>query len=379
MFTNVTYDDYFLHLTLNDGTELAVPMKSKTELVLSIENGEAVIAAGETIAIDYEIRNAGENARISASSDGYYAVQLKRTDAVSGTIFVKAPATYVDGFINIILDDGCGYTSLHIINFCERHISFAEGLEFNTAAEGGSVDIPILVNFDFSAVVDAEDADWLTIVTTKAEDRNETIRVNVAANEGAARTGHIRIFGSNSKEALQVISISQAAQGSEPVKAGSVILSFPDENKNNNKVSAYDKSWIAKSGDYSFEMFAFNNYNWNGWSYIKCGRKNNPSTATVKTIEPIAAIIEKVVLTVDKITDADKINFITLSVYSDSACEEPVVKNIEADKKEAGEITMTVPSDKVGAGLYYVITIDCAPAAGNGIVQISKISYIAAE
>ena len=379
LFTNVTYDDYFLHLTLNDGTELAVPMKSKTELVLSIENGEAVIAAGETIAIDYEIRNAGENARISASSDGYYAVQLKRTDAVSGTIFVKAPATYVDGFINIILDDGCGYTSLHIINFCERHISFAEGLEFNTAAEGGSVDIPILVNFDFSAVVDAEDADWLTIVTTKAEDRNETIRVNVAANEGAARTGHIRIFGSNSKEALQVISISQAAQGSEPVKAGSVILSFPDENKNNNKVSAYDKSWIAKSGDYSFEMFAFNNYNWNGWSYIKCGRKNNPSTATVKTIEPIAAIIEKVVLTVDKITDADKINFITLSVYSDSACEEPVVKNIEADKKEAGEITMTVPSDKVGAGLYYVITIDCAPAAGNGIVQISKISYIAAE
>lgn len=379
LFTNVTYDDYFLHLTLNDGTELAVPMKSKTELVLSIENGEAVIAAGETIAIDYEIRNAGENARISASSDGYYAVQLKRTDAVSGTIFVKAPATYVDGFINIILDDGCGYTSLHIINFCERHISFAEGLEFNTAAEGGSVDIPILVNFDFSAVVDAEDADWLTIVTTKAEDRNETIRVNVAANEGAARTGHIRIFGSNSKEALQVISISQAAQGSEPVKAGSVILSFPDENKNNNKVSAYDKSWIAKSGDYSFEMFAFNNYNWNGWSYIKCGRKNNPSTATVKTIEPIAAIIEKVVLTVDKITDADKINFITLSVYSDSACEEPIVENIEADKKEAGEITMAVPSDKVGAGLYYVITIDCAPAAGNGIVQISKISYIAAE
>ena len=80
-----------------------------------------------------------------------------------------------------------------------------------------------------------------------------------------------------------------------------------------------------------------------------------------------------------KFTDADKINFITLSVYSDSACEEPVVKNIEADKKEAGEITMTVPSDKVGAGLYYVITIDCAPAAGNGIVQISKISYIAAE
>ena len=382
LFTNVTYDDYFLHLTLNDGTELAVPMKSKTELVLSIENGEAVIAAGETIAIDYEIRNAGENARISASSDGYYAVQLKRTDAVSGTIFVKAPATYVDGFINIILDDGCGYTSLHIINFCERHISFAEGLEFNTAAEGGSVDIPILVNFDFSAVVDAEDADWLTIVTTKAEDRNETIRVNVAANEGAARTGHIRIFGSNSKEALQVISISQAAQGSEPVKAGSVILSFPDENKGNknNNCGAYNKDWTAKTGYYSFEMFGFNNNSWNNnWTYIKCGSKSSSYTATVKTIEPIAAKIEKVVLAVDKITDADKINSITLSVYSDSACEEPIVENIEADKKEAGEITMAVPSDKVGAGLYYRIAIDCAQAASNGIVQISKISYIAAE
>ena len=388
LFTNVTYDDYFLHLTLNDGTELAVHMKSKTELVLSIENGEAVIAAGETIAIDYEIRNAGENARISASSDGYYAVQLKRTDAVSGTIFVKAPATYVDGFINIILDDGCGYTSLHIINFCERHISFAEGLEFNTAAEGGSVDIPILVNFDFSAVVDAEDADWLTIVTTKAEDRNETIRVNVAANEGAARTGHIRIFGSNSKEALQVISISQAAQGSEPVKAGSVILSFPDENKDDNKVSAYNKSWTAKVGNNSFKMDGFNNNSWkDNWSFIRCGRKDQISTAKIETIDPIAAKIGKVALEVDSVTEA-YVNYIRLKVYSDAGFTiqlgtdidaDAIVENIEADKKEAGEITMAVPSDKVGAGLYYKIAIDCAQAASNGIVQISKISYIAAE
>ena len=379
LFTNVTYDDYFLHLTLNDGTELAVPMKSKTELVLSIENGEAVIAAGETIAIDYEIRNAGENARISASSDGYYAVQLKRTDAVSGTIFVKAPATYVDGFINIILDDGCGYTSLHIINFCERHISFAEGLEFNTAAEGGSVDIPILVNFDFSAVVDAEDADWLTIVTTKAEDRNETIRVNVAANEGAARTGHIRVFGSNSKEALQVISISQAAQGSEPVKAGSVILSFPDENKDDNKVSAYNKSWTAKVGNNSFKMDGFNNNSWkDNWSFIRCGRKDQISTAKIETIDPIAAKIGKVALEVDSVTEA-YVNYIRLKVYSDAGFTIQLGTDIDADAIAAGEVTMTIPDDIAAEGLYYVLTIDCKVANKNGIVQISKISYIAAE
>ena len=216
-------------------------------------------------------------------------------------------------------------------------------------------------------------------MTTKAEDRNETIRVNVAANEGAARTGHIRVFGSNSKEALQVISISQAAQGSEPVKAGSVILSFPDENKDDNKVSAYNKSWTAKVGNNSFKMDGFNNNSWkDNWSFIRCGRKDQISTAKIETIDPIAAKIGKVALEVDSVTEA-YVNYIRLKVYSDAGFTIQLGTDIDADAIAAGEVTMTIPDDIAAEGLYYVLTIDCKAANKNGIVQISKISYIAAE
>ena len=165
-----------------------------------------------------------------------------------------------------------------------------------------------------------------------------------------------------------------------PTPEGTIVLSFPDDNSANNNVGAYDKSWTAKSGNSSFTIFAFNNNNWNnGWSYIKCGRKDYESVATISndTAMPELTSIE---VTVDDILDVSKVNSVTLSIYSDSVQQSLVAEGIEAKNGIAeGIMVFEIPAQYQNTDQYYELTFDCASHTKNGIIQISKVTYIAAE
>ena len=165
-----------------------------------------------------------------------------------------------------------------------------------------------------------------------------------------------------------------------PTPEGTIVLSFPDDNSANNNVGAYDKSWTAKSGNSSFTIFAFNNNNWNNeWSYIKCGRKGYESVATISndTAMPELTSIE---VTVDDILDVSKVNSITLSIYSDSVQQSLVAEGIEAKNGIAeGIMVFEIPAQYQNTDQYYELTFDCASHTKNGIIQISKVTYIAAE
>ena len=165
-----------------------------------------------------------------------------------------------------------------------------------------------------------------------------------------------------------------------PTPEGTVTLTFPDDNSANNNVGAYDKSWTAKSGNSSFTIFAFNNNNWNNeWSYIKCGRKGYESVATISndTAMPELTSIE---VTVDDILDVSKVNSVTLSIYSDSVQQSLVAEGIEAKNGIAeGIMVFEIPAQYQNTDQYYELTFDCASHTKNGIIQISKVTYIAAE
>ena len=165
-----------------------------------------------------------------------------------------------------------------------------------------------------------------------------------------------------------------------PTPEGTIVLSFPDDNSANNNVGAYDESWTAKSGNSSFTIFAFNNNNWNNeWSYIKCGRKGHESVATISndTAMPELTSIE---VTVDDILDVSKVNSVTLSIYSDSVQQSLVAEGIEAKNGIAeGIMVFEIPAQYQNTDQYYELTFDCASHTKNGIIQISKVTYIAAE
>ena len=149
-------------------------------------------------------------------------------------------------------------------------------------------------------------------------------------------------------------------------------LTFPDDNSENNKVNGYVDTWTAKIGKDSWSIANFNNNQWKGWTYIRCGRKSDASVASIATDFAIDQPISSVVVTFDKIDKDDKINSISLLVASDADFAN-VIETVEAPNKEAGDMLFEIKNPT--ANSYYKLVVDCQSAGSNGIVQISKIQY----
>ena len=148
-------------------------------------------------------------------------------------------------------------------------------------------------------------------------------------------------------------------------------LSFPDDNSSNNGLTSnqYISTWTATSGADSWSISNFNNNNWAGsWTFIRCGRKNTASVATITTSAAIDKAITKVVVTIDAITTA-KVNSIKLYTSSDNSSWTEAGSFDKATG--AKEVALSSPT----ANLYYKIEFDCASGSGNGFVTVSKIEY----
>lgn len=161
----------------------------------------------------------------------------------------------------------------------------------------------------------------------------------------------------------------------ESAETPSIITSitFPDENKASNNVSAYNKTWEAKSGIYTWSISNFNNNSWKDWTFIRCGSKNATSVAKITTDEALSKNkITSVIVTVDKATAAS-VNSFKLIVYSDADCTQEVTSITKTIA--AGDIEFVIDSQYQATGLYYKLEIDCQKGSGNGFVQISKLVY----
>ena len=139
---------------------------------------------------------------------------------------------------------------------------------------------------------------------------------------------------------------------------------------NEKGVSSYETSWTATINGFTWNLVNFNNNN-NAWNYVKCGRKNNTSVATITTNSIIDKPVTKVVVKIDAIT-ADKVNKTKLEVASDPSFETDL-QEIEVKPSAAGDVTYTVTEPTENQ--YYRLTFDCASGTSNGLVTISKVEY----
>lgn len=153
-------------------------------------------------------------------------------------------------------------------------------------------------------------------------------------------------------------------------------LSFPDDNKGTNGVQAYDKTWTAKIGDFSWEIKNFNNNKWkNSWNYIKTGRGKATSVATIKNETPFDRAIGKVVVDIAEIANAKitKINSIKFEVSSDGFQTIDQTNTITSDFNNVEKHTFAVSNPRVGQ--YFRLTFDMKAGGSNGFVQINKVEY----
>lgn len=149
-------------------------------------------------------------------------------------------------------------------------------------------------------------------------------------------------------------------------------LTFPDENKDNNSVDAYDGEWTAKSGAFEWTMKAFNNHGWkDNWSWIKCGSKKFESTATITTNAAMSDAIKAVNVTVDKYTAVDGTTTYLQVASTKDGLETAAKVEVTMAK---GVLTYNIATPQ--PNMFYRITYYCPKGSSNGYIRISKVEYV---
>lgn len=234
------------------------------------------------------------------------------------------------------------------------------------AAAVTSASIAVKSNVDWTVTCSES---WITDYT-KSGKNDGVISITCEANTGDTRTATFTISAADCSPVT--VTLTQNSSDT-PV---SIILSFPDDNMDNNKISSYTSDWLAKIGDCSWTITAFNNNSWKDWKYIKCGSKNTATVASIATVTPIPNKVTKVIVTFDKISASDKIKSASLIVASDAEYAtvlETVPMTLEnASAAVAKEYVVSSPAE----GAYYKLVFDMDKTSGNGTIQISKIEYV---
>lgn len=181
---------------------------------------------------------------------------------------------------------------------------------------------------------------------------------------------HLRFFMLN---LLVLVSAAVMAQNQAVWKS----LTFPDENKNENKCSAYTTTWTAKIGDDTWSVSNFNN-NW-GWTHIRCGRKKTASTASIMNDAAFTEAVTKVVVNISEAKQLDKVNSVNLIVAKDQACND-IVETVAGSFGEgtsfAGDLTFNVTAP--AKNLFYKLVFDMKGGSGNGFIHVDGIDYYTA-
>ncbi len=153
-------------------------------------------------------------------------------------------------------------------------------------------------------------------------------------------------------------------------------MSFPDENKANNKCQDYTSVWIARIGTDYWKIANFNNNNWaDNWFYIKCGRKTATSKAEIQTNTSLDAEISKIKVTYGKTTKVDKVLDYYLLVASDRDFTKKV-ETIQGKLKETkSETTDVFIITSPAKGRYFKLCYNLDKTGDNGCIQINKIDY----
>lgn len=178
---------------------------------------------------------------------------------------------------------------------------------------------------------------------------------------------------------LVLVSVAVMAQNETVWKS----LTFPDENKNNNKCQNYTTTWTAKIGDTTWSVSNFNNNKWS-WKHIRCGRKNNNSVASIMNDAAFTEAVTKVVVKISEAKQLDKVNSVNLVVAKDKACKDIVetVAGIETVAGSLGKETtfaddLTFNITAPAKNLFYKLVIDMKGGSENGFIHVDAVNYYA--
>ena len=137
-------------------------------------------------------------------------------------------------------------------------------------------------------------------------------------------------------------------------------------------VDSYTTSWdaVADGVTYTIENMNRNTKN-GGWDdYIRAGRKNTASVASVSTVAPFAKKIGTVTVNLSAVTAAN-FNSFKLYVASDAAFANVLEEVSLTPAKNDNVFTVATPT----ANCYYKVEFDMKGGSGNGFVSLHSIAF----
>ena len=201
VFSDVQYDDTTVTFVLADGTEIVLPRQAAFSL--NIANTEVVVLPGETVKVAYTINGATETTAVYAVADGGFSVKVEAASASEGNLAITAPSPLTDGKVVVFAGDNT-HAAMQVLTFEEGALTLVSD-SYEVVKEGGVIEVPVVTNIDYEVEVSA---DWITYVETKAM-REETLVLNVAANEGDEREATVSLTVNGT--AVQTFTVVQAA------------------------------------------------------------------------------------------------------------------------------------------------------------------------
>lgn len=185
--------------------------------------------------------------------------------------------------------------------------------------------------------------------------------------------------------ALAGLAFALCASAEDPA----YLLTF---NKDNNQKGANDyvSTWDCVSDGTTWTLQNWNNFNNGGgsagqsaWTWVRCGRKNNASVATVVNASPFADKIAKVVINANRnqTGDATSAKLYVLPTAAteltgaDATFDFTTEWNNLNSNKTAADITVTITSP--AENKFYKIVIDNPSYSSNAAFQLNSVSYYA--
>lgn len=235
VFTDVTYNDSSVTFVIGE-TEITVPRQEQFKLTIEQVKDIVVLPSAE-VTVAYSIKGATENTAVYAVADAGWGVKVQPESISAGKIVINTPET-VEGKVLVFAGDD-SHAAMVALSFEEGKVTTSENA-FSVGKDGSAIEVPVSTNLEYEVVI-PEDVTWITYAETKAM-RDETIVLNVAANDGYPREASLELVYSG--RTLQTITVSQEAGAEAPYTLADIT-----------------GEWENASGNWMIEEYAGNGTN----------------------------------------------------------------------------------------------------------------------
>ena len=239
MFSSIdTSNSDVVTFVLSDGTMFTLPRHA--ELIIAFdEDGLIGMEPNATRTIGYTITGNTNGLHVEVLSSGNVKAKIDSNNSSTGTLTITTGGT-VDEYDKVILLVSNGQaTIMRSISFEEAGIlRVTNDAAYDIPSEGGTVEIEIETNIEYSLSIPEESKSWISVVTSRAV-RHETIKLNIEENDGVPRVSVLTLSDAEGDKTVNIVVTQRDSSGAGIIPAD-MEVAFPDSSFRDYVLSKFD-------------------------------------------------------------------------------------------------------------------------------------------